>query len=213
MHSIEVREPRGLHEVEGMLCLRYEIYCRKLGWIDCSAYPDGKESDQYDEHSTHIVVVEDKAIMGTIRLIRGDRLPIEDFFGTPSRILLNREESVVGEVSRLIVHPNNGMPIRTLCLGLIQALFRRSIADGVTHWYAGMDKIAYRVIRCLGFPLIQYAPAKFFMGSDTIPLIMGLEDCLAHFQHNYPPLYNFFSSNVEPGDVIAEATKALEARL
>ena len=68
-------EARDLH-----FRLRYQVYCTETGWEDPSRFPDGRETDEYDEASAAFLVRRKKKLdwMATMRLVVGsiDELPV-----------------------------------------------------------------------------------------------------------------------------------------
>ena len=93
--------------------IRHQVYCEELGWERSRA--DGRETDQYDEHSLHLLIraVESDLFIGCVRLIRtipeapDQPLPFEITCATsldrticdPSRMPRDH----IAEVSRLAV--------------------------------------------------------------------------------------------------------------
>lgn len=86
--------------------LRYQVYCEECGYLDPTAYPEGIETDEYDERSVHIAAhYRSGLLVGTVRLVLaedGQEFPFETHCTVfPDFRFPPREES--GEVSRLIV--------------------------------------------------------------------------------------------------------------
>ncbi len=211
MPSSEIRELCTTRDREMAYRLRFETYCQKLQWIDPTLHPHGMECDPYDPFSIHFGAFEEGNLVGTIRLIKRSHLPFPIDTAYPKATaedleVKSLEGVVLGEVSRLIVSPSNGSPQHALCLGLIQALFRKSLHDGVTHWLQAIDTRSYKVINALGFRLRQYAPATHFMGSESLPTTLKLSRCLLDFHQHRPRTYDFFSQDVEPEEIVWIAT-------
>ncbi len=57
--------------------LRYEVYCRELGWEDPNSFPDGLEKDIYDDCSRHCLLKHKRTgvYAGTVRMVMTDRSP------------------------------------------------------------------------------------------------------------------------------------------
>jgi N-acyl amino acid synthase of PEP-CTERM/exosortase system len=51
--------------------LRYEVYCRELGWEDPAHFPDKLEQDAYDPHSRHCLLLHKRSGLyaGTVRMV------------------------------------------------------------------------------------------------------------------------------------------------
>jgi predicted GNAT family N-acyltransferase len=59
----EVRRVRGIGEMEALLALRHEVFCREQG------VPEHEETDGRDHDALHLVAVADGEIVGTCRLL------------------------------------------------------------------------------------------------------------------------------------------------
>ncbi|MCB1774226.1 MAG: PEP-CTERM/exosortase system-associated acyltransferase [Gammaproteobacteria bacterium] len=76
--SIELADTDALRQE--VFRLRYDVYCRELGWEDPSHYPDELESDIYDGVSRHCLLKHRRSGMyaGTVRMVMthdSDRQP------------------------------------------------------------------------------------------------------------------------------------------
>jgi len=83
--------------------VRYEVYCQECGFLPASAYPDGLEIDEFDDHSIHFAAFADGNVIGTSRLVMNSEhgYPLNDHC---KEISVNESElSKAGlvEVSRL----------------------------------------------------------------------------------------------------------------
>ncbi len=109
---IDANSPELLREV---FRLRYQVLCveQRAPGFEPSSYPDGLESDQYDRHSSHILLRHrpSSELVGTARLILPDPrdtmrlLPTEKHTEIDPALLdtsrLPRQN--LGEISRLVV--------------------------------------------------------------------------------------------------------------
>src|SRR6185369_820500 len=51
--------------------LRYQVYCVERRFLDATDYPDGREVDEFDEHSVHLgLIAAEGTLIGTARLIK-----------------------------------------------------------------------------------------------------------------------------------------------
>lgn len=70
-----VRIPRGGKDagpaLDDLYMLRYEVYCIECAFLDPANYENGKESDEYDDCSTHFAAyARDRTLVGTVRLVQ-----------------------------------------------------------------------------------------------------------------------------------------------
>lgn len=98
--------------------LRYQVYCKEMGFIPKGKFPDCREIDEYDNDAIHIASYNrDDFILGTVRLVRptiSQLYPFEyrckpfSFFRLPER-------PETAEISRLILTKKiRGVKNRTL---------------------------------------------------------------------------------------------------
>jgi N-acyl amino acid synthase of PEP-CTERM/exosortase system len=62
--------------------LRYQVYCLERGYEAVDAYPDQRETDQYDSNSAHSLLVSsyDNTLIGTVRLVLANHNDLENSF-------------------------------------------------------------------------------------------------------------------------------------
>lgn len=215
MGDIEVRIARDAAEREAAGRVRFEVYCRRRGWLDPADYPDGVERDAYDAYATPVLASDDGGAIGTSRLVHaGPRgFPIEQAFERPPLAALGVDawDARIAEVSRLAVVRSEAPHV--LFAAIIQVLYRHSLANGITAWLTATDANARRIaIERLGIVAGQYADAKHYCGSLTVPGVIVLERMMAHFEAERPAMHALFSSDWPAGEVVARAAGALESR-
>jgi ubiquinone/menaquinone biosynthesis C-methylase UbiE/N-acyl-L-homoserine lactone synthetase len=98
-----VRRAQTTAELEIAFRLRYNVYCEELGSLHAASYPEGLESDHFDDFAVHFIALREGKIHGYVRLVRGPggNLLLEERFTLPSHIHKNRTELM--EISRWIV--------------------------------------------------------------------------------------------------------------
>lgn len=92
--------------------LRYQVYCIENAYEDAAEFPDGLESDRFDEHALHSLLVHraTDADAGTVRMVFPDRrasepqLPLDSLCADPAL----RDDALIprastAEVSRFAV--------------------------------------------------------------------------------------------------------------
>lgn len=93
--------------------LRYDVYCRELGWEDPAAFPDGREIDEFDDTSIHCLLIHRPSgrDAGAVRLVRpgpDSPEPCLPLLAHYDHALFNSDQSPLkqskgcfGEISRL----------------------------------------------------------------------------------------------------------------
>jgi N-acyl amino acid synthase of PEP-CTERM/exosortase system len=164
--------------------IRYQVYCVEHRFENPAENPDGRESDQFDAHAVHSLLIHRPSgqAMGTVRLVLPRPDAPEKSFAIqllkPSRV--TAEGSLfplrtTGEVSRFSIskqfrrrkgdtpygeqgEPDNSSDRRKgplMRLGLIQSLVRMSAQHGITHWCAVMEP---KLLRMLAGMAIHFTP-------------------------------------------------------
>jgi N-acyl amino acid synthase of PEP-CTERM/exosortase system len=164
--------------------LRYQVYCLENPFEESSAYPDGMERDEFDDHSVQSLLQRrvDGAAIGTVRLIlpvegrAGDSLPFQRLCRpiVPLLDLLLPIETMA-EVSRFCISKElrrrpaiQGSGAETArriaslsryaTLGLIRSLIENSIEHGITHWCLVVEPALMRFLASLGLRFHPLGP-------------------------------------------------------
>jgi len=158
--------------------VRYQVYCVENAYEDPAAHPDALETDPFDSHSVHSLLRHRPTglPLGTVRIILPLRDCVEDSFAMQNlsgirnlnlaRILPLASTAEVSRfsISRLLrrttddrVNPQplsslqaflqNNTPL--LRLGLLQAMVRMSVQNGITHWCAMMEPALVRMLAAM----------------------------------------------------------------
>lgn len=203
--------------------LRYRVYCHERHFLPPDDYPDGIETDEFDQHAIHVGVINAQGeLAATARLVQLTRagLPCFDHctFHAGVNILRDLERRVI-EVSRLSVsrsynrragdeHFSLGTaPPRTeggerrgggvLVMTLYRAMYQTSKRRGITDWMVAIEKSLQRLVTRCGFPFQQIGPETDYYGPVTPYLIDLAEFDVNIMSGQYPPLKDFMEG-LEP---------------
>jgi N-acyl amino acid synthase of PEP-CTERM/exosortase system len=166
--------------------IRYQVYCIEHPH-ETSRNQDGLEVDAFDSHAAQSLLVHRKsnAALGTLRLILplADReqmsFPVQSVLDARASKELNRLPlRSTAEISRFSISRrfrriadtydnaeclafinSSGALMR---LGLMQALVRMSVQNGITHWCAAMEPTFQRLLAAMAIrfrplgPLVEY---------------------------------------------------------
>ena len=166
--ELEVRIARALDELEEIYHLRYQIYSQ-VGYIKKEDYPDEKETDEFDEFSTHFYAFNliEKRIVGAIRLIKDTgKLPIEDIYDIS---FLRKQNKKIVEVSRRVTLPNR---IKAN-FGLLQIIFQYAGKNNITNFICSINPKDIDFYLKLGFN--QFGSLKHYDKMRMPALGMHLE--------------------------------------
>ncbi|NTU42682.1 MAG: PEP-CTERM/exosortase system-associated acyltransferase [Nitrospirales bacterium] len=205
-------------DLEEVFRLRYKVYCEEWGFERPMDYPDGLESDAFDEHSAHfLALAEGNQIVGTMRLIfNSDKgFPIEKHCTIERYPDVDRDR--IGEISRLAVSKDyrrrvedryiyegadavveDGVPVvnrrrrQEIICGLYKRLYVESKLRGITHWYAVMAPGLFILLRRLGITFQAIGPEANYHGMRT-PYIGCIEEIEREVLRKNKELFKEFS--------------------
>ncbi len=159
--------------VDKALSLRHEVYCRENNFLEPGHFPDGRESDVFDTHSLHFLLVhkDSRETVGTLRLV----LPTENHPLTSFPLqrlcdhpLLQIENRVMGlcQISRFCMSPS----------------FRRRAHDGMllpAYSEQEWNDDKNRASRTPFFRRrIPWAPLGLIGAAFEAALRQGINDCI-----------------------------------
>ena len=171
--------------IDKAFALRYQVYCLERQFEDPTEQPRGLETDQFDRHSVHSLVLhrpQDEPI-GTARLIlpqaRPHSLPIQDLLKKSGMNACNYfPNHAVAEVSRFAIskefrrrwtddlmissHPlspqDAARQANLAFLSLVQFFLRQSIERRVLYWTAVMEPMLLRMLDRMGMHFRPIGP-------------------------------------------------------
>lgn len=184
--------------------------CEKLGWLPYHEYTDREEQDEYDhaQSMTFVALDDQENCVGTSRLIfPGEiRLPIEKYFKLyPKKFI----ETLYGnlrhyaEVSRFIVPDNKSVKRHEITLMLCRAMIHAGMNMRVSHMLMSADHRFFRLMKMIGFHLMEIGEPEFYMGSKTIPGILPMENLYPVLKEKKPALYEYLTEGSETGKDMA----------
>jgi len=181
--------------------LRYDVYCLRKGWEAAHAFPDRLESDEFDEHAVHILLIERQTglAVGSARIVFADpsaahaRLPSfaigPDFREAAGRSL---PLATTVEISRLTVlragdaSADSGTPDSTgrvsLALGLLKGVGQAMAAAQATHACFLGSRSLKRLMEGFGFRFydfgltLQHRGTRSFLWRDWAALMTNIHD-------------------------------------
>ena len=203
--------------------IRYQVYCVENPHEKADSL-DGVESDEYDSHSIHSILVyrQAHAALGTVRLI----LPLSDELersfamhrlldpsalrelrklplhsaAEVSRFSISRQfrriADALGETEQSTFVSNSGPLMR---LGLIQGLVRMSSQYGITHWCALMEPTLLRMLAAMAIRFVPVGPMVEFRGFRQ-PCYCSVADILDAVKRERPA---FWSVLTDGGSLMA----------
>jgi N-acyl amino acid synthase of PEP-CTERM/exosortase system len=227
------KEVRTEEELEQVFRLRFQVYCIEREFEDPDDYPDGIERDEYDDHAWHYLCLDGEGrAVGTARLIRPPdplSFPIElhcRIDDPLDRAIRHR----TGEISRLAVskgyrrragdtiygltdesreeearEDRRRMPI--LFMGLLRELYQTSLREGITHWYAAMERKLAILTRRYCFDFQPVGPEIDYHGR-RIPHAACIASMAERVRTKRPDIYRFFHEDPDTEDA-AESLRLL----
>ncbi|MNU28993.1 Autoinducer synthetase [compost metagenome] len=198
--------------------LRYRVYCEEKGFLPAEDYPQGFETDEFDENAVHFIVYgDDVSPVGYMRIIDGqDRhgfpmiahgMTVHDDFEFPPI-------DGVMEISRMIVRsdyrhehrPANDQQSSTdlplpqaknesdlIQFRLLRLMYQHAMREGAQWICAAMEPTLHRKFRMMGMPFTQIGPSGEYFG-EVRPYAMNLREMEAVMENRFPQTMAFFDS-------------------
>lgn len=212
--------------MEQIFRLRYQVYCLECNFLKQEDYPDGIETDEYDDQSVHFAAInEDNDIIGTMRLILPGRniFPVEhhcpniviDKTGLPqvsyaeiSRLVISKRlrrrkndqlyyEPQVEDVK--VSTAENVQFIRRakpMAFGLYREAYMESKRLGITHWYSLMEKSLWLLLRIHGF-VFEPIGEEVDVYGPVRPYIGKIAQIEQEVYKKFPKFFDYFTKNLD----------------
>jgi N-acyl-L-homoserine lactone synthetase len=199
--------------------LRYQVYCVENPFEDSNAFPDGMETDAYDDHAVQILMTDRRTgdPIGACRVVlpfgdrAGRRLPLQDVDGvTWTRSAALFPPGRVGEISRFCIAKayRKGRTVGEAKLGLARMSFRVALAHRLTHVCCVMDPLLLRLLDRLGLDLGPQGPLIEHHGLRQ-PCVTSLRDLFATARRRREEVWEIVTEDGELWD----AACALESQI
>jgi N-acyl amino acid synthase of PEP-CTERM/exosortase system len=174
--------------------LRYQVYCVENPFEDPADHPDGLETDEYDSHSVHSLLVhrERQEVAGTVRLVlpvvNGPdlELPISSVCDRKALEQARFPRAATAEISRFSIskafrrrasdqatraaqfgelqQAEQQRVIPNIAFGLFRAVVEMSHQKGITHLCAVMEPSLLRLLGRFGFHFDALGPLVDYHG-------------------------------------------------
>jgi N-acyl-L-homoserine lactone synthetase len=189
-----------LAQIKNSMRLRYDVYCLRKGWETAEAFPDRLESDEFDEHAVHILLIERQTglAVGSARIVFADpsaphaRLP-SFALGPDFRDAAGRSLPLAStvEISRLTVlragdAPDPGAPETngrvSLALGLLKGVGQAMADAQATHGCFLGSRSLKRMMEGFGFRFydfgltLEHRGTRSFLWRDWAALMTDIHD-------------------------------------
>jgi N-acyl-L-homoserine lactone synthetase len=195
----DTRRARSTEDLIAVFGLRYRIYCEERGFLPASHYPDRLETDRHDAHAVHFAAFDNHGVIAAAaRLVVTQEqgyLPYQEhcavFDGVSAPV-----PASTAEVSRLVLNrgyrkPPGGGPLGSVVLEIYRAMYRYSVAHGIGHWYAAMERPLHRLLHRYGFHFSAIGPPADYFG-PVAPYSADVSVLLGGLERQHPTLHGWF---------------------
>jgi N-acyl amino acid synthase of PEP-CTERM/exosortase system len=164
--------------------LRYQVYCVERAFLEASAYPDQRETDEFDDHSLHVGAVDASgSLAGTARVIKANRHGFPMFRHCaffPEVQMLDAPQVLPVEISRVAIsrHCTRQSGARRRSepfLTLMKAVLQAAKLAGATHLIGATDAALHRWLVHYGLPYRVSGPTVDYYG-PVAACIMSLRE-------------------------------------
>ena len=208
--------------------LRYQVYCIECSFLSPDDYPDGVESDEYDDGAAHFYAFDhDDELVGYVRLVRPG---VDGLFPIQQRCALSVDGSVLpdagqsAEISRLMVRGDfrrrrgdrlSGVTAKQnnaafagdrrceapqILLGLYRQMYAYSREHSIHHWYAAMERPLARSLLRLDFAFRPIGPQTDYYG-PVAPYVADLRELESQVGQRHPALLSWLQEPERRADL------------
>lgn len=217
---------RTVDELKMSYALRCRVYCEERGFLPLAAYPEGIESDKYDDYSLHFGSFDAEGDMvGSARLVlRGplgfpmfDHCEVEPEW----RARIDAIPKLV-EISRLVVsrryrrrandghygiqHPTEGAELHpdhserrqqfSVAVSLFKAMYQAGYRLQITHALSAMELTLLRLLQRYHFPFERIGPECDYFGPVT-PFVLDTATTEERIAAECPELHQEFRQGLD----------------
>ncbi len=215
--------------------LRYEVYCLEHNFLSVDDYPDGVESDEYDDEAAHFYAFdEQEELVGYVRLVRpgADQLfPMQRHCSISSDAATLPAHGEAAEVSRLMVRSDyrrrrgDRLSVVTpeqssavfkddrrhaapqILLSLYRQMYAYSLKVGIRHWYAAMERPLARSLLRRNFAFLPIGPQTDYYG-PVAPYLADLRELESQAAERKPELLAWIRGQDRPVGAMAYGAAA-----
>lgn len=195
--------------------LRYQVYCIECSFLSPDDYPDGVESDEYDDGAAHFYAFDsDDELVGYVRLVRpaadalfpiqqrcalsvdGAQLPDPAQAAEISRLMVrgdyrrrrgDRLSGVTAKQNNAVFAGDRRCEAPQILLSLYRQMYAYSRENGIRHWYAAMERPLARSLLRLDFAFRPIGPQTDYYG-PVAPYVADLRELEAQVGQRHPSL-------------------------
>lgn len=200
-----IAEPHELLEVRR---IHHDEYLRR-GYID-QPQPDGIINDLFIDFSIYFACRENQTgrIVGVIRVINSGSA-----LGLPTTNEFTIWASSKEKLSR--INPAHIVEIGSLAEaegyriaeGLYRQVWIHSKVRSLLYWMASIDKRVLKSYKYRGFPWDDIGEIQYYMGSDTVPVILELSNLPISLSLRSPKLFEYIDGT-KPDQLYSNKTIA-----
>jgi N-acyl amino acid synthase of PEP-CTERM/exosortase system len=216
----EVRPVEDATLMDRAYQLRHQVYCLECHYLDAADYPDGRERDDCDIHSSHFVSLNlQDEIAGYVRLVRPDAiqtfpfqthcvqlldgvsLPPADQSAEISRLMVSSRyrrrhgDKLAGvnvDEDHLSDHERRiSSPQILLCM--YRQMYQYSLKHDIRYWYAAMERYLAKALKGMNFGFQQIGPYTDYYG-PVAPFLGDLRQLEDGLSQSAPALLEWMRS-------------------
>lgn len=208
---------RTAQQMEQAQRIRFRVYCEEKGYEPALRFPDGREHDKFDSHSSHCLVTHRETGLpaACIRLVAAyehQHIPFEDHCAhsvfTEFAAIVNDERDKIGEFSRIAVDPTfrgfgateyaaSGVGFSTqdratfplISVAVLVSAFALAELHGREHIFAMMEQSLARMMSRAGVMIEQAGVEVDYHGRRRLHYA-STQRVLEHFQPACRELYD-----------------------
>ena len=178
-------------ELENCYRLRYNVYCEEKAWLSKADFPNGMETDKYDDRAMHIIALDhDFNAVGTMRILRDkdyDYLPYEKH---PSLKGKKLDLPNLVELSRFVIRSQSNT--LQITRGILRAVYQSSLNIGVDNWVNVCEPSLIRLLSMFKYYFEPAANPAMYYGGFTQPVVLNVAETQKRWQKEDEDAWNYY---------------------
>ena len=171
--NLEFRILNTQEDIDRGFELRHDVFCKEMQVIDGDKFPDGRESDDYDDNSLHTAIMEEEEMIAYARIILPcNKFPIERSNTLPTSF--NRAKTVETSRGLAIKNKRHGN-LTWYMFNNIYSLCQENDMDAILSF---SNAIMFNAYKKRSVPFRYVGEPVSFHGYKSYPLIITIDSMI-----------------------------------
>jgi N-acyl-L-homoserine lactone synthetase len=180
-------------ELQSCYRMRYQVYCEEKHWLSKNRFPDGMETDEYDDKAVNLIAYnEDFKSVGTLRILQEKNYNKLPFCSHPGLKGKQINLSNLSEVSRFIVTSETNK--NHILKGLLRLCYHTGKKLGIDYYAFVSEPGLIRFLGRYKYYFDPVCPPSKYYGGFTLAAICDMRKTESIWKKSEQEAYEFYTS-------------------